>query len=196
MMREFGPSPFITTALAVSTLSPSLLMLATRHLWPQTWVNVTIAVVAAVGVAITVLFFRRAVPNLNSGLWQLQDVRSVTSADSLLSLYVVPSAIALVSPSAARWAALAALFLLGFLAVRTTILLTSNPLLTLIGLRTYHAQAYRPAIADQGQPVTILARSTNPYSGGLVRLIHIGHGVHVQIAQDELADSSPPAGTP
>ncbi len=185
--REFGPSPLVMTALAVATLSPALLIVITRQLWPQPWVNVMIAVVAAVGVAITVLFVRRAVPGRNSGLWRIQEVRSVTSTDSLLSLYVVPCAIALISPPSARWATLAALVFLGFLAVRTSIVLTSNPLLTLIGLRTYQAQAYRPATADQGHPITILARRATPFSGDTLRLIHIGHGVHVQVAQSHEA---------
>lgn len=64
MSGEFRPSSLIMTALAAGTLAPPLVIMAIRQLWPQWWATAIIVGTAA-GTALSVWFFRRAVPDQN-----------------------------------------------------------------------------------------------------------------------------------
>lgn len=188
--RGFGPSPLIMTALAAQALCPALLILSVRQLWPQLWVNVAVAGVGICGVAMALWFFRRGVSTLSSGLWVIAQVRPSGDAAGFVGLFVTPCLIALACTPSTRWLALAVLVLFGFLAVRTSAVLTNNPLLTLIGVYTFQADIHRlTGSADEPQNVTLLARNATLYVGERVRLVGIGHGVHVHVATAELADA-------
>lgn len=191
---EFGPSKFITTALAAGTFSPALLILAVRQLWPQGWASALLAATALVGVTVSVWFFRRSVPACSSSLWAIHQVHPVSSSDSLLSVVVVPCLIALVCPPSLRWGALAVLLLFGVIAARTTMLLTNNIVLVAIGLNAYRVDVSRPSCAA-GAPrtVTLLAPCRATQFGDRARLIDIGHGVYVQatgVSQEPRGESS------
>lgn len=114
------------TALALQTLCPALLIMATRQLWSQQWVNIAIAALGGGGVAVSVWFFRRGVPALSSRLWTVAQVRANTDSGGFVGLFFMPCLIALACPPSARWLGLAVLGLFGFLAVRTSTVLTNN----------------------------------------------------------------------
>jgi hypothetical protein len=176
------------TALAAGTLSPPLVIMAIRQLWPQWWATMVIVGIAAAGAAVSVWFFRRGVPDLSPNTWQIKQTQRRSSLNGFIGLYTVPCTVTLAAQPPARWAAVAALILIGFIAVRSGSILTNNPLIVLLGLHTHEAEVHRPgAESDQGQSVTVLARRYSTQPGDLMRLISIGQGVYVQAADEPAA---------
>ncbi len=187
MSGEFGPSPLIMTALAAGTLAPPLVIMAIRQLWPQWWATVAIVAIAAGGAALSVWFFRRAVPDLSPNSWQIERTQPRSAVNGFIGLYTVPCTVALAAQPPARWAAVAALVLIAVVAVRSGSILTNNPLMVLLGLHTHDVELHRPgAEPDRTQSVTVLVRRNAPERGDVARLISIGQGVYVQ-APDEPA---------
>jgi hypothetical protein len=186
---EFGPSPLIMMALTVGTLWPALMILAIRQVWPQLWVNVSIVTLATAGAAVSVWFFRRAVAELSSNLWQIDQVRLRSPVGSFVGLYVVPCTVTMACRPPDRWAAIAALVVIGVVAARSGSVLTNNPLMVLLGLHTHEVQLHRPdAAAEHAQTVTgLLRRGSTPEPGDLVRLINIGQGVYVEPGKEQAA---------
>ena len=144
--------------------------------------------VAAAGAALSVWFFRRAVPDLASNAWEIKRTQQRSAVNGFIGLYTVPCTVTLCAQPAARWAAVAALILIAVVAVRSGSILTNNPLMVLLGLHTHEAELQRPgAEAQQAQSVTVLARRNPPQPGDLARLISIGQGVYVQAADEPVA---------
>lgn len=185
MEREFGPSPLIMTALAAGTLSPPLVIMAIRQLWPQWWATTVIVVIAVVGAVLSVWFFHRAVPDLNPNTWQIKQTQPRSAVNGFIGLYIVPCTVSLAAQHQARWAAVAVLLVIAVVAVGSRSILTNNPLIVLLGLHTQEAELYRPgAEPGQAQSVTVLAHRNSPQAGDVVRLIAIGQGVYVQAAEE------------
>jgi len=178
---EFRPSSLIMTALAAGTLAPPLVIMAIRQLWPQWWAPAIIVGIAAAGTALSVWFFRRAVPDLSPNIWQIKRTRPRSAVSGFIGLYTVPCTVALAAQPSARWAAAAALALIALVAVRSGSILTNNPLMVLLGLHTHDVDLHRPgAEPDQAQSVTVLMLRNAPECGDVARLISIGRSLYVQ----------------
>ena len=185
MRGDFGPSPLIMTGLAAGTLSPPLVIMAIRQLWPHWWATTVIVVIAAAGAVLSVWFFRRAVPDLSPNTWQIKQTQQRSAVIGFIGLYTLPCTVSLAAQPPASWAAAGVLIVIAVIAVRSGSILTNNPMIVLLGLHTHDAELYRPgAEPSHAQSVTVLAHRNSPQAGDVVRLISIGQSVYVQAAEE------------